>query len=98
MSKPSTEEAAIGCAAQLALGVVGYTVEGWVLWTAWRWWLLDLGLPPLPYGTAVVIVFLAGMLGFSAAGAEIPQGKRNGIYVAFLVVSVVTLWVLGLVA
>ncbi len=85
--------------ATLAVGVVlGYLVEGWVLWLAWRWWFLDLGLPNLPYGTAVAIVFLVGMLTYTVASALVPTYLIMRAYLSVLVVAPVTLWILGLFA
>lgn len=39
--------------AMLVLVPLQIAGRGWVLWLAWRWWALDLGAAPLPYGHAV---------------------------------------------
>lgn len=84
--------------AVLALAVAGYAVEGWVLWKVWDWWFLDLGAPALPYGTAVVIVFVVGMLTYTVASALASTRVIVRAYLSMLVVAPLTLWILGIVA
>lgn len=94
--KPDAEGCTLAIIGLLTIPIA-YAVEGWVLWMAWRWWLLDMGAPNLPYGTAVAIVFLIGLLTVSIGTDRDPQRTLIDQW-TIIAVAPLSLWVLGLVA
>lgn len=73
-----------------------YLYYGWLLWLAWSWWGADFGLPTLPFGHAVVIVFLVGILTSNPTAETKEADEALGMILLAMMSAGITLWVLGL--
>lgn len=95
-SKPDPESCGLAIIGLVTVPVA-YMMDGWVLWLAWRWWLVEMGAPTLPFGTAVAIVFVVGLL-TASIGLDRDMKRTLTEQWTLIVVAPLTLWVLGLVA
>lgn len=78
----------------LALAVAG---RGWIVWLAWRWWVVDLGAPPLPYGHATAITTLAlALIPKPDLDSLTPERIAKRV-ASWWAITLATLFILGLV-